>query len=89
MNLKEDDEYLGDVIASDGKNINNIKRRVGKGIGISNKIMLMVNEIPLGNHYFEVALMFRNSLLGYYCFKWFEISRFRIKFWRDKRPEKI
>ena len=59
----EEEKYLGDVISRDGKNIKNFKARVNKGTGIVNKIMNMLDGIPFGQFYFEVALILRNSLL--------------------------
>ena len=59
----EEEKYLGDVISRDGKNIKNFKARVNKGTGIVNKIMNMLDGIPFGQFYFEIALILRNSLL--------------------------
>ena len=59
----EEEKYLGDIISKDGKNIKNFKARVNKGTGIVNKIMTMLDGIPFGQFYFEVALILRNSLL--------------------------
>ena len=46
-----------------GRNIKSIKSRVNKGIGIVNKIISILDAIPFGNHYFEIALLLRSSLL--------------------------
>ena len=56
-------KYLGDIISNDGRNIKNIKARVSKGKGINSKILTMLEGIPFGNFYFEVAIILRNSLL--------------------------
>ena len=63
MEEKEEEKYLGDILSKDGKNIKNIKARVSKGTGIVNRIMTLLNGIPVGKFYFEIALMLRNSLL--------------------------
>ena len=59
----EEERYLGDIISKDGRNIKNFKARVKKGTGIVNKIMTMLEGIPFGKFYFEVAVILRNSLL--------------------------
>ena len=59
----ENERYLGDLISRDGKNILNIKSRVAKGIGIVNKIITMLNNLPIGRRYFEIAMILRDSLL--------------------------
>ena len=60
---KSEEKYLGDVISTNGKNIKNIKARVSKGKGIVNRILTILEGIPLGNFYFEVAILLRSSLL--------------------------
>ena len=42
-----EDTYLGDVISSAGRNVKNIQKRVGKGIGIISKIMTKLEKTPL------------------------------------------
>ena len=63
MEDKTEEKYLGDVISNDGRNIKNIKARVGKGKGIVSKIMTILEGIPFGSHFFEVGVILRNSLL--------------------------
>ena len=63
MEKKEEEKYLGDVIATDGRNFKNIKARIAKGTGIVNKILTMLDGIPFGKHYFEVGVILRDSLL--------------------------
>ena len=63
MEDSEDEKYLGDIISNDGRNIKNIKARVNKGTGIVTRIMNMLNGIPFGKYYFEVAVILRDSLL--------------------------
>lgn len=63
MDDVEEDKYLGDIISNDGRNIKNIKSRVNKGKGIVTRIMTLLEGIPFGRFYFQVAVILRNSLL--------------------------
>ena len=63
MEEKVDKMYLGDIISVIGRNIKNIKARVAKGKGINSRILSILNGIPFGQYFFEVALILRNSLL--------------------------
>ena len=63
MEEAENEKYLGDIIAQDGKNIKNIQSRVNKGKGIIKKILEILEAIPFGKLYFTVAIILRNSLL--------------------------
>ena len=56
------DEYLGDIICADGKNRMNIQKRIGRGFGIISEIINILKEVSYGHHYFEIALLLRNSL---------------------------
>ena len=58
-----EDKYLGDIISNDGRNLKNIKARISKGQGIVSRIMTLLEGIPFGRHYFEVAMILRDSLL--------------------------
>ena len=40
------EKYVGDVIAKDGSNTENIKERTDKGSGIVNNILSILSEIP-------------------------------------------
>ena len=55
--------YLGDLLSADGKIDNNINERFSKGIGIVNQIITLLKEVHFGKHYFEMAILFRNSML--------------------------
>ena len=55
MEEKEEERYLGDVISIDGKNIKNIKARIGKGKGIVNKIFTLLDGIPFGKNILRLA----------------------------------
>ena len=63
MEEKSEEKYLGVIISKDGKNMKNIKERVAKGVGIVKRILTILDSIPLGKHYFEVAMILRDSLL--------------------------
>ena len=57
-----EEKYLGDIISQDGRNMKNILSRVNKGIGITNQIMAILEEIFFGPYYFEVVVTLRSSL---------------------------
>ena len=63
MEEREDEKYLGDIISKDGHNLKNIKMRVNKGKGIVKKILNILEGIPFGKLYYQVAVLLRNSWL--------------------------
>ena len=63
MEKTTDKKYLGYIISVDGRNIKNIKARVAKATGIVIRIRSILEGIPFGQYFFEVALILRNSLL--------------------------
>ena len=62
MNEVSHDSYLGDIISADGRNEKTVKQRVGRGIGIINDIMNILGKVSLGEHYFSIAILLRESL---------------------------
>ena len=58
-----EDVYLGDIISCDGKNTKNVKSRISKGLGIINQIFNLLENITFGCHFFETALLLRDSML--------------------------
>ena len=60
---KSEEKYLGDIISTDGRNLKNIKARIGKGKGIVDKIFTILEGIPFGKQYFEVGIFLRSCLL--------------------------
>ena len=54
--------YLGDILTSDAKIHENIQSRCDKAQGIINQSISMLQEISFGYYYFEIAMMFRNSM---------------------------
>ena len=63
MEEKKEEKYLGDVIAKDGRNLKNILERINKGKGIVQKIQNILDGIPFGKLYFQIAILLRNTLL--------------------------
>ena len=61
--MKNEEKYLGDVLSTDGRNIKNVKARIAKGKGIVSRILSMLDGIPFGEFYFEIAAILRESLL--------------------------
>jgi hypothetical protein len=56
----KEEKYLGDVISTDGRNIKNVK---AKGKGIVSRILTILEGIPFGEFYFEIAVILRNATL--------------------------
>ena len=63
MEEADEDKYLGDIISKDGRNIKNIQARVNKEKGIVKRILEILEGIPFGRLYFQVAIILRNTLL--------------------------
>ena len=63
MEEADEEKYLGDIVSKDGRNLKNIKTRVNKGKGIAKRILDILEGIPFGKLYFQVAIILRNSLL--------------------------
>ena len=57
------EKYLGDILTTDGKINSNIEERYNKGVGIVNQIMSYLKELSFGEYYFEMAQLFRQSML--------------------------
>ena len=69
MKKVSQEKYLGDIISEEitglnGSNQKNINARKNKGIGIVSKIMSVLNSASLGQFYFEMALLLRDSDLN-------------------------
>ena len=58
----ESDKYVGDIVSKDGTNSKNIKSRIGRGIGAISNIMNILKEVSLGNLYYEMAILLRQSI---------------------------
>ena len=63
MKTASRETYLGDVLTTDCKISQNIQTRCDKGQGIINQTISMLQEISFGYYYFEIAMMFRESML--------------------------
>ena len=83
MEQVSSDTYLGDIISSDGKNKLNIESRVAKGLGIVSQIMDMLKTVSFGEHYFKMALSYRESMLinGVLtnCESWYGLSETEVE----------
>ena len=63
MDIVDEDKYVGDVVSEDGKHTKNINSRRSKGIGVCNEIITILNNLCLGAHHFQVAIMLRQAML--------------------------
>ena len=63
MKIATYEKYLREILSSDSRIDRNISERYNKGSGIGNQIMSMLKEVSFGTYYFEMAMMFRNSML--------------------------
>ena len=63
MSHIETEKYLGQTLSSDGKNTANIKKMKNKGIGIQNKKIQILENMPGGKFHFMIAKILRNSYL--------------------------
>lgn len=57
------EKYLGDILSADGSNIKNVISRQKKSFGINKQISSMLREVCYGPYHFEVAMVFRETLL--------------------------
>ena len=55
--------YLGSIVTSCGTNITNIRNRVSKGIRIIGEIFTILESVSLGNYFFKIALLLRETML--------------------------
>ena len=62
MEMVQKDEYLGDMIAANGRNTVNIEKRVSKGMGIISQIMDLLKNVNFGKHYFKIEMTLRESM---------------------------
>ena len=63
MKVKQEQTYLGDLISSDGTHTKKVQERSNKGLGVINQIMNILQSTYFGKHFFEVAMVLRESLL--------------------------
>ena len=62
MTITQFDRYLGDIVSADCLNKRNIDAKNSKGLGFITQIMILLEEICLGNYYFETAVLLRESI---------------------------
>ena len=63
MTTSSKQTYLGDVLSSNGKIDLNITERYNKGLGVANQVFSILKEVHFGHYYFEMAVLFRDSML--------------------------
>ena len=63
MLTTKSEKYLGDILSSDAKIDINVQERYNKGIGLVNQIISILKEVSFGFYYFEMAFLFRSSML--------------------------
>ena len=61
MKTVETEKYLGDLISKEAKNDENVAEKWKKGIGLISQVISMLKEISLGQHYFQIGLLLRDS----------------------------
>ena len=62
MKLVLSEKYLGDFISETGSNTETIKHRVSVGNGVIAQIKSILGNMHLGEHYFKIAFLLRESL---------------------------
>ena len=63
MNKVDKEKYLGDILTNDGKINENVDNRKAKGLAAANQTLSMLQEISFGHSYFEMAMLFRTSIM--------------------------
>ena len=63
MKTTSSEKYLGDLLTNDNKIDKNIEARYKKGVGVVNSIFAILQEVTFGHYFFEIALLFRSSML--------------------------
>ena len=56
------DKYLGDVISSNANNDENIRSKISNGMGAISNILNIIREVSLGEFYFQIALLLRQTV---------------------------
>ena len=63
MSDSNKEKYLGDFIHESGKIRETIEDRRGKGFGIVNEILAILEDVPLGKYKLEIGLKLRQAML--------------------------
>ena len=63
MKKKNRETNLGEVISSSGSNDRNIEKRRNSGISAVSQIISTLSRVSLGHYHFQIALIFRDSML--------------------------
>ena len=59
----EKEKYEGNILSSNAKINENILSRCNKGVGLKNEIISTLNAVSFCYYYFEIGILFRNSML--------------------------
>ena len=62
MEKSNAEKYLGDIVNSSGPCHTTVNERYGKGFGIANEIISIIDEIPLGYHRIPTGLKLREAM---------------------------
>ena len=62
MEKVSEDKYLGEIISDSKTNSKKVASAKNKGMAAISVIMAILNDVSLGSHYFEMAMMLRESL---------------------------
>ena len=62
MEKVTEDTYLGSIISDKCNNDKKLEKAIAKGIASISVVMAILQETSLGNHYFEIASILRESL---------------------------
>ena len=57
----DSEKYLGQILSRDSRNIKNITKLRNKGIGIKNKVIQMLTDMPGGPYHFKIGMVFTSS----------------------------
>ena len=63
MTVSSQEKYLGDILTSDGKLQKTIDDRKARGHGLTNQILAILSEVPLGKYKIQMGMHLRQSML--------------------------
>ena len=74
---------MEDYLSNEGSNDINIDERWKKGIGLVSQVISLIKEVTLGQYYFKIGLLYRetnivNGLL-FYSEIWYNFKKCQIK----------
>ena len=62
MKKVDQDKYLGDIISNKFNNDENIKSKISNGMGAISNILNILREVSLGEFYFKIAFLLRQTI---------------------------